>query len=86
MKQRPKAPKKYTHDGDDLNTRTKYKTEYTLNDSLKVILLQLYDINKFEGLQLAELKALVNCLVDQHFIEVDEIEEKPYAKFHPARD
>ena len=72
MKRRPKPSKKYDHDGIDQHTRTKYETEYTINDSLKVILLQVYDILECEGLQKAEIKTLLNCLVDEHIEEIEE--------------
>ena len=72
---RPKKPKNYKQDGDDYNTCTKYATEYCVGDALKVILLQIYDMVEYENLQVAEIKALINCLVDEHIFEVDEAED-----------
>lgn len=71
---RPKPPKNYRMDGDDHNTRTKYKgPEYNVGDSLKVILLQVYDMSDRDNLQKYEIKALFNALVDEHIEEVDEL-------------
>ena len=71
---RPKPPKSYKRDGDDLNTRTRYiGPEFNVGDGLKVILLQIYDMVELDNLQVAEIKALVNNLIDEH---VDESEEE----------
>lgn len=65
-------------DGDDYNTRTKYiGPEYNLGDSLKVILLQIYDILEFENLQVHEIKALLEATVNEHIIETDELNDDP---------
>lgn len=73
LKRRPKAPKNYKLDGDDYNTRTKYAgAEHCLGDSLKVILLQVYDILEYEGLQKYEIQSLLNALVDEHVYEVEQ--------------
>ena len=71
---RPKSPKSYRMDGDDLNTRTKYATEYNVGDSLKVILLQVYDMSEKDNLQVYEIKALINSLINEHIQEVDELD------------
>ena len=72
---RPKPPKSYQMDGNDLNTRTKYKgPEYNVGDSLKVVLLQVYDMQEHDNLQIYEIKALINSLIDEHLEEVDEKE------------
>jgi hypothetical protein len=60
--------------GDDFKTKTKYKTEKNAGDRGKVILLQIYDWVHIDNLQKAEVKALLNTLVDEHIIEVDENE------------
>jgi hypothetical protein len=59
--------------GDDFKTKTKYKTENNAGDRLKVILLQVYDMVTYDNLQKAEIKSLINCLVDEH---IDEHEEE----------
>ena len=61
--------------GDDFKTRTKYKEEKNCGDRLKVILLQVYDMSDTDNLQISEIKALLNNLIDQHIFEVDELEE-----------
>ncbi len=53
--------------GDDLHTVTKYKgPEKRLGDVLKVILLQCYDCTDVHNLQVYEIKALINALIDEH--------------------
>ena len=72
---RPKPPKGYRMDGDDYNTRSRYKgPEYNVGDSLKVILREVYDMHSLDNLQIYEIKALINALVDEHLEEVDESE------------
>lgn len=61
--------------GDDFKTRTKYKEERNAGDALKVILLQIFDLTFKHNFQKAEVKALLNCLVDEHIEETDEIDE-----------
>ena len=61
--------------GDDFKTRTKYREEKNAGNCTKVILLQLYDLCFIHNLQIAEIKALLNTLVDEHFTEVDENDE-----------
>lgn len=55
--------------GIDEHTRTKYQTEKSAGDRMKVILLQLNDLIDIDNLQIYELKALVNSLIDEHFTE-----------------
>lgn len=62
--------------GDDFKTRTKYKEEKNLGDRLKVVLLQVYDMIDTDNLQKAEIKSLLNCLVDEHVHEEDELEKE----------
>ena len=72
---RPKPPKSYKLDGNDHNTRSKYVgPEYNVGDSLKVILLQVYDMSEKDNLQVYEIKALINALIDEHIEELDELE------------
>lgn len=61
--------------GDDFKTKTKYKEEKNLGDRLKVILLQCYDAAFIDNLQISEIKALINNLIDEHIEEDDEHEE-----------
>lgn len=58
--------------GDDYKTNTKYKEEGNVGDRLKVILLQVYDMSSVDNLQVAEIKALVGNLIDEHIEEYDE--------------
>ncbi len=64
--------------GDDYKTNTKYKEEDNVGNRQKVILLQIYDMLEIDNLQKAEIKALINVLIDEHIEEFDEIDEKPY--------
>lgn len=57
--------------GDDFKTKTKYKAENNAGDRLKVILLQVYDMMTYDNLQKAEIKSLINCLVDEHILEYE---------------
>lgn len=57
--------------GIDQHTFTKYKMESCAGNRLKVILLQIYDLSSEDGLQIAEIKSLLNTLVDEHFTEID---------------
>ncbi len=59
--------------GDDIKTKTKYRQEKNAGDRQKVILLQIYDFVDVDNLQKAEIKALLNSLVDEHVIETEEI-------------
>jgi hypothetical protein len=61
--------------GDDHKTRTKYREEKNAGDRGKVILLQIYDWVHVDNLQVAEVKALLNTLVDEHIQEVDHNEK-----------
>lgn len=58
--------------GDDFKTKTKYKQEKNVGDRLKVILLQVYDMSDVDNLQIYEMKALINALIDEHIEEHDE--------------
>ncbi len=58
--------------GHDHKTLTKYKEERNVGDRQKVILLQIYDMVSIDNLQKAEIKALLNVLVDEHILEIDE--------------
>jgi len=58
--------------GDDFKTLSKYKQEKNVGDRLKVILLQVYDMSDIDNLQVYEIKALFNALVDEHIEEIDE--------------
>ena len=60
--------------GDDTKTRTKYRKEKNVGDRLKVILLQFYDFIEVDNLQTAEILALCKNLLDEHIIEVDELD------------
>lgn len=63
--------------GDDLHTITQYAgPELSTGDRLKVILLQVYDLSSRDNLQIAEIKSLFSCLVDEHIFEID-LAEKP---------
>lgn len=62
--------------GDDYKTLTAYAEERNVGDRLKVILLQLNDMVDVDNLQIAEMKALVLNLIDEHFEEDDMLEEK----------
>lgn len=67
---RPRKPQDHVLDGDDYNTRTKYLgPEYVVGDSLKVVLLQVFDMAERDNLQIYEIKALLNALIDQHLVE-----------------
>ena len=57
--------------GDDSHTNTKYKLERNVGDRLKVVLLQVYDMVDEDNLQKAEIKSLLNTLVDEHIDEID---------------
>lgn len=60
--------------GDDTHTVTRYRgPERAVGDRLKVILLQVYDMSEIDNLQLYEIKALISALVDEHFVEEDEL-------------
>ncbi len=61
--------------GDDFKTKTKYRQEKNPGDRLKVVLLQIYDFMDVDNFQKAEIKALLNILVDEHILETDELEE-----------
>jgi hypothetical protein len=61
--------------GDDFKTRSKYKEEKNVGDRLKVVLLQVYDMSSVDNLQVSEIKALINNLIDEHIHEVDLMEE-----------
>jgi hypothetical protein len=58
--------------GNDFKTKTKYREERNAGDRQKVILLQVYDMVDIDNLQKAEIKALLNILVDEHILETDE--------------
>lgn len=59
--------------GDDYHTRTKYLgPEVALGDRMKVVLLQVYDAVEIDAMQVYEIKALINALIDEHIIETDE--------------
>jgi len=58
--------------GDDLKTRSTYKEEKNTGDRLKVILLQVYDMSDTDNLQIYEIKALIDSLIDEHIEEHDE--------------
>jgi hypothetical protein len=63
--------------GDDFHTMTQYAgPELAVGDRMKVILLQIYDLCAIDNLQLAEIKALIGCLADEHIVETD-LEKKP---------
>ena len=58
--------------GNDYHTVTKYKSpERRCGDRLKVILLQCYDMIEQDNLQVSEIKALINNLIDEHIFETD---------------
>ena len=63
--------------GDDDKTLTKYAQEKNVGDRQKVILKQVYDMVDVDNLQLAEIMALVTCLIKEHVIEHDELDEVP---------
>ena len=57
--------------GEDLHTLTKYAgPEIAVGDRMKVVLLQVYDCVTFDNLQIAEIKSLLNCLIDEHLEEI----------------
>lgn len=58
--------------GDDYKTKTKYKQERNVGDRLKVILLQVYDMTDVDNLQVAEIKALISNVIDEHVLEYEE--------------
>lgn len=58
--------------GDDYKTKTKYKEEKNVGDRLKVILLQVYDMSQVDNLQISEMKALINNLIEEHIDEFNE--------------
>lgn len=62
--------------GDDYNTRTTYVTEANVGDTAKVLLLCIYDLSEKFNLQKSEITALFQDLLNQHIIEIDELEEK----------
>lgn len=62
---------KQTSCGIDSHTNTRYKKERNVGDRLKVILLQVYDMVDEDNLQVAEIKTLLNCLVEEHIYETD---------------
>jgi hypothetical protein len=66
--------------GDDFKTRTKYREEKNAGDCLKVILLQIYDLVFIHNLQVAEVIALILCLVKEHVVEEDELSVKKKEK------
>lgn len=58
--------------GDDSHTVTKYKgPEKATGDRMKVILLQVFDLLEYDNLQVAEIKALVNTVIDEHIGEIE---------------
>lgn len=58
--------------GDDHKTNTEYKEEKNVGDRLKVVLLQAYDMSSIDNLQIYEIKALFNALIDEHIEEYNE--------------
>ena len=66
--------------GDDYKTKTKYKEEKNLGDRTKVILLQIFDMIEIDNLQKAEIKALMNVLIDEHMEEFDEFDAESINK------
>ena len=62
--------------GDDYHTISKYLgPEKAGGDRLKVILLQCYDLIEYDNLQIYEIKALINSLIDEHLFEEDELND-----------
>lgn len=58
--------------GDDKHTKSPYRgPERHAGDRGKVVLLQIYDWFELDGLQIAEIKALLNILCDEHLEEED---------------
>ena len=58
--------------GHDSHTVTKYRgPEKAAGDRTKVILSQIYDLSAYDNLQIAEIKALINCLIDEHLQETE---------------
>lgn len=65
-----KCPKcSATNCGEDKHTNTKYKKEIRCGDRLKVILLQIYDMVEEDNLQVSEIKALIDNLINKHVEE-----------------
>lgn len=64
-------------DGDDYATRTTYVSEENTGDTLKVVLLCVYDLCDKFNLQKAEIKAVIAALVDEHIVETDLLDENP---------
>jgi len=57
--------------GNDFHTRSTYALERNVGDRLKNILLNVYDMSSYDNLQINEIKALINNLIDEHLFEVD---------------
>lgn len=55
--------------GNDFHTRTKYAQEDTVGDSMKVILLQIYDLIEKHNLQKHEVLGLIKATLDEHIDE-----------------
>lgn len=62
--------------GDDLKTRTLYKTEKNPGNALKLVLLVIYDLVFRWNLSKSEVKLLLCNLVDEHIEETDELAPK----------
>lgn len=74
---RPKTPKKWLPDADDLNTLTKSATEYCVGDSMKVINRQLEDMIYIDGLQLHEIIGMITASIKLHYpLAIEEFEEE----------
>lgn len=67
--------------GDDFKTRNKYTgPEDNPGNSLKVILLQIFDLIDTFNLQKQEVRVLVNNLIDEHIIEHDLLDDPVTAR------
>jgi len=59
--------------GDDRHTVTRYcGPEKASGDRMKVIMMQIFDLVTYDNLQVYEVKALVNALIDEHLEESED--------------
>lgn len=73
IKARPRPPKKWLdnwHSGNEY-CRTKVAVEYCSGDVMKAIGDLCHQLSDYDGLQNAEILALVKCYLDEHITEED---------------
>jgi DNA-binding ferritin-like protein (Dps family) len=64
------------NNGDDDATRSIYVTERNTGARGSAILKHVYDMVELDNLQKADVKAILNALVDEHIEEVDLLDQE----------